>query len=115
MSSHLLITLFGCCTFLKVHRFEDRVLSELLFDLQQSFLQPAFFLKFSIFGFLQLFQRREISKKIWLLLYWFRSVVFIQNVVRCYGTGSINKSKRSVATEAYCTVSRSLFVELIES
>ena len=50
MLSHLLISVFGCRTFLQAHSFEYGVLAELFFNIQQGILKSAFFGKLGIFG-----------------------------------------------------------------
>ena len=85
MPSHLLITVFGCRTFLQAHCFEYGVLAELFFDTQQGILKSAFFGKFGIIGRLLFCQCLVIGKEIRLLLDFFRNIAFVQNVVRSDG------------------------------
>lgn len=82
MPSHLLISVFGCRTFLQTHGFKDSVLAKLLFDTQQGILKSAFFGKFSVFSRFLLLQRFVIGKEIRLFLDFFRNIALVQNVVR---------------------------------
>lgn len=82
MSSHLLISVFGCRTFLQAHSFEYGVFAKLFFYTQQSILKSAFFDKLGIFGRFLFCQCLVISKEIRLLLDFFRNIAFVQNVVR---------------------------------